>query len=112
MGDIHPETISPILEKSFKLNNLSEALFKVHAIDLPEEKERSAFEKMIATFQSSGLPEVKNVENFTVYSTLFSTIKRLTGEMTASKKRPAAEEANDGLSALRDWVKKWEEVIG
>lgn len=112
MEDIAPETIDGILEKSFKLNNLSESLFKIHALDIPEESERSAFEKTVATFQATGLPEVKNLESFQVYTQLYSQIKRLTGEMTASKKRPAATDAKDGMSELRDWIKKWEEVIG
>lgn len=112
MKDIDPETIDGILEKSFKLNNLSESLLKVHQLDVPEESERSAFEKTVATFQSTGLPEVNNLDTFKIYAQLFSQIKRLTGEMTASKKRPAATDAKDGLSEVRDWVKKWEEVIG
>src|SRR5690606_8035977 len=77
-----------------------------------EESERSAFEKTVAGFQATGLPEVNNLDNFKIYSGLFSQIKRLTGEMTASKKRPAATDAKDGLSEIRDWIKKWEEVIG
>jgi ATP-dependent helicase/nuclease subunit A len=110
--EIHPSTIGKILSQSFELNDLSSALAGIHALDLPVESERSAFEKNVAKFQASGLPVVDSVENFNIYATLFEPIKSLQPERTESKKDPAHTKAHEGLSQLKEWiVKTWKKVI-
>lgn len=111
VNEIHPSSLGKLLAQSFKLNRLEDALAAIHALELDEESKRSAFEKVVATFQASGLPEVDSVEKFRIYCDLFSPIKRLTGEMTAKKKSPASEAAKEGLAALRKWVNEWKDVI-
>lgn len=107
----HPRTLGDLLARSFALNDLETALHKIHSLDLPTESERSPFEALVGTFQSSGLPVVDSVEKLNIYSALFAPVSRLTGQ-TGKKKTPAHEAAKDGLSALRDWVREWSEVIG
>lgn len=111
VSEIHPSSIGKLLSQSFQLNKLEDSLAAIHALDLDEEINRSAFEKVVATFQASGLPVVDNVDKFRIYSDLFAPIKRLTGEMTAKKKSPASTAAKDGLAELKDWVNKWKDVI-
>ncbi len=106
-----PSSLGDLLGKSFLLNKLDEALLAVHHLELDEEKERSAFERLVATFQATGLPSVDSVDKFTIYTEVFSRIGRLDGERTARKKTLASEAAKKGLVALRDWVVKWREVI-
>ncbi len=104
--DAHPENVGKILEKSFKLNNIATALLKIHALDLPIESERSAFEKFAGLLQATGLPEVDHVDKLTIYFQLFDG-KRLNPEKTASKKSPSHDDALLGMQMLRDWVKDW-----
>lgn len=111
LDEIHPSSIGKLLSQSFVLNKLDESLAAIHALELDQESERSAFEKVVATFQASGLPVVENVDNFKIYFDLFAPIKRLDGERTARKKSPASEAAKEGLSNLRDWVVSWKDVI-
>jgi ATP-dependent helicase/nuclease subunit A len=111
MKEIHPSSMGNLLAKSFILNRLEEGLAAVHSLEIDEEPNRSAFEKVVATFQSSGLPVVDSVEKFKIYVSLFEPIKVLRGEMTAKKKSPSAEAAKAGLAALKDWVNKWKEVV-
>lgn len=110
-NEIHPSSIGKLLSKSFHLNELESALAPVHSLELDNEKDRSAFEKVVATFQNSGLPIVDSVDKFTIYSQLFEPIKVLRGE-SGKKKSPQAEAAKDGLANLRDWVNKWKDVVG
>lgn len=109
--DIDPKNLGDLLAKSFQINDLASALHKIGNLDLPVESERSAFEKLVGEFQASGLPEIKSVENFKIYTSLFAPLKRLDGEKTAKKKSPASDAAKEGLSDLRDWIRKWHEVI-
>ena len=111
VDEIHPSSIGKLLSQSFQLNKLEESLAAVHSLDLDEESNRSAFEKVVATFQASGLPVVDSVDKFRIYTELFAPIKRLAGEMTAKKKSPASTAAKDGLADLKDWVNKWKDVI-
>lgn len=111
LSEIDPKNVGKLLQDSFELNDLESSLVAIHALDIPEESERSAFEKVVATFQASGLPVVDSVEKLSIYVNLFAPIKVLQGERTASKKSPASEAAKEGLSALRDWVKKWKDVV-
>lgn len=111
IADIDPKIISDLLRKSFKLNEIEDALAPIHALELDEEKKRSAFEKVIATFQSSGLPKVESLEQFKVYTALFAPITKLPYEATKSKKSPASDAAKKGLEILRDWVVEWDKVI-
>lgn len=107
LEEIDPKNLDKLIEASYKLNDLPSALAAVHAMDLPEEKERGAFEKVVATFQSSGLPEITSVEKFKIYINLFSAVSRLDNR----KKLPGSEAAKDGLAAIRDWLKVWASVI-
>lgn len=107
LEEIDPKNLDKLIEASYKLNDLPSALAAVHAMDLPEEKERGAFEKVVATFQSSGLPEITSVEKFKIYTNLFSAVSRLDNR----KKLPGSEAAKDGLAAIRDWLKVWTGVI-
>lgn len=111
LKEIEPKNIGKLLAQSFTLNSLEDALAAIHGLELSEESDRSAFEKLIAPFQNSGLPVVDSVEKFAIYAQLFEPISRLDGERTAKKKSPASTAAKDGLSDLRDWVKKWSPVI-
>jgi ATP-dependent helicase/nuclease subunit A len=111
LDEIAPASINHLIKESFKLNTLSDALSPIHALEISTESERSAFEKVVANFQNTGLPEVQNVDNFRIYQQLFSTMGRLDGEKTAAKKSEASTAAKDGIASLREWVKKWADVI-
>lgn len=110
LDEARPERLGELLTKSFGINNLQESLHFIHQLDLPSESERSAFEKLVATFQSIGLPEVDSVEKLKIYENLFAAIKVLRGE-SGKKKTPAHESAKIGLTNLRDWVKEWGPVV-
>lgn len=110
LKDIHPSSLGELLHKSFILNEIESALVPVHSLELDNEKDRSAFEKVVATFQNSGLPVVNSVDNFKIYCQLFEPIKVLRGE-SGKKKSPQAEACKDGLAALREWVNKWKDVV-
>ncbi|WP_408098677.1 UvrD-helicase domain-containing protein [Peredibacter sp. HCB2-198] len=107
LEEIHPQNLDKLIEASYKLNDLPSALAAIHAMDLPEEKERGTFEKIVAIFQSSGLPEITSVEKFKIYVELFKNASRLDNR----KKLPGSEAAKDGLAAVRDWLKVWTAVI-
>jgi ATP-dependent helicase/nuclease subunit A len=109
--EIHPDKLSDILKKSFELNDLSSALFKIHALDLPTETERSAFEKNVAKFQASGLPVVVNQHTFEIYRELFAPIKSLQPERTESKKDLAHQNAHEGLKELKAWIVDWKDIL-
>jgi ATP-dependent helicase/nuclease subunit A len=111
LDEIAPSSIHHLLKESFKLNTLGDSLAAIHRLDISEESDRSAFEKVVAQFQNTGLPVVENVENFRIYQQLFSTMGRLDGEKTAKKKSDASTAAKEGIAELRDWVKKWADVI-
>lgn len=110
LKDIHPSSLGQLLHRSFILNEIESALVPVHALELDNEKDRSAFEKVVAAFQNSGLPVVDSVEKLKIYCQLFEPIKVLRGE-SGKKKSPQAEAAKDGLAVLREWVNKWKDVI-
>lgn len=112
VADIHPNTIGKLLSQSFELNDISSALSNILALELPEESERSAFEKNVARFQASGLPEVDSVEKYKIYLELFAPIKSLQPERTESKKDEFHARAHSGLSLLKEWVvKTWSKVL-
>lgn len=111
LSEIHPDKLDKVISQSFILNDMESALAKIHHLDLDQESSRSAFEKVVASFQASGLPVVDSVEKLGVYEKLFEPIKILSGERTASKKSPSSEAAKDGLVALRTWIKNWAPVI-
>jgi ATP-dependent helicase/nuclease subunit A len=110
LDSIRPEAVGPLLKESFLLNDLSSALSSIHQLDLPVESERSSFERLVAQFQSTGLPVVEKVEDFDLYRNLFASIKVLRGE-SGKKKTPDTENALEGMRLLRDWVKSWSDVI-
>jgi len=105
-----PENLGGILENSFKINRLEEQLLQIHSLELPEESERSSFEKIVGIFQQSGLPTVNTLEKLKLYHDLFSTIKVLRGE-SGKKKTIQHDLAKEALVSLRDWLKKWHPVI-
>ncbi|HXH29953.1 MAG TPA: UvrD-helicase domain-containing protein [Bacteriovoracaceae bacterium] len=109
VDEIHPENLGTILKKSFELHALSESLLAVQRLDLPEEKERSPFEKIVGLFQATGLPEVTGVDSLRIYFDLFAQIPVLRPQ-TGKKKTPQHESAIEGLKALRDWVRSWTAV--
>lgn len=108
-SEAHPKNLGSLLARSFDLNDLSSALQKIHQLDLPEDSGRSAFEKFVGEVQSSGLPVVDSVEKLQNYWKFFDG-KTLRGE-AGKKKSPSHDLAKDGLSDLRDWIKKWKDVI-
>jgi ATP-dependent exoDNAse (exonuclease V) beta subunit len=110
LKQLAPENLGKILEHSFHINGLEEQLLQIHSLDLPDENERSAFEKVVGMFQQSGLPIVDTVEKLKCYHDLFSTIKVLRGE-SGKKKSIQHELAKEALVRLRDWLKKWYPVI-
>ncbi len=107
--DVHPDVISNVLKESYVLNNIDDCLFQIQSLDLPVEKERSAFEKFVGLVQETGLPKVDHVDKLEIYYNLFDG-KRLMPERTASKKSPAHDSALEGLQGLRKWTKSWLEV--
>lgn len=109
--ELDPKHLGNILGKSFELNDLSSSLVAIHNLEIPEESERSAFEKIIATFQASGLPVVDSVDKFKIYENLFLPIKVLRGEATAKKKSPVSDAAKEALVVLRNWINQWKDVI-
>lgn len=111
LKEIGPHSIDKLISQSFELNSLSDALNRIHSLEIADESDRSAFEKVVATFQNSGLPIVDSVEKFNIYVELFKPITRLSGELTAKKKSEASTSAKEGIGELRDWIKKWSEVI-
>lgn len=108
---VSPDSLQELLTQSFTLNKLDDSLLAVQSLEIDSPQERSAFEKVVATFQETGLPVVDSVEKFNIYKNLFSLIKKLDGERTAKKKSPASEAAKEGLSQLRDWVNTWRDVL-
>ena len=104
-----PENLGKILDHSFKVNGLEEQLLQIDRLDLPVEQDQSSFEKIVATFQQTGLPIANTIEKLKLYSELFGAIKVLRGE-ASKKKTPQHELAKDALVALREWIKKWEPV--
>lgn len=111
IDEIRPENLGQLLLKSFELNDLQDALGKILSLDLPEEKERSAFEKFVATAQSTGLPVVDSVDKLQIYKMLFDG-KRLDGERSAKNKDNVTHKnALEGLRALREWQKDWVQPI-
>jgi ATP-dependent helicase/nuclease subunit A len=110
VSETHPKKLSPVIKKSFDLNNLSQSLHKIQLLDLPEETSRSTFEKLVATFQNTGLPVVDSVENFAIYATIMETITRLAPE-TGKKKTELHATAKDGIDELRKWIKAWSPLL-
>lgn len=110
-SEIAPDFIPKTLSRSFTLNNLEESLLAIGNLDLDEESGRSAFEKIVAQFQATGLPRVENWKTLKLYSDEFSKLKRLDGERSAAKKTPTSVAAKQGLSDLRDWVRIWDTEI-
>jgi ATP-dependent helicase/nuclease subunit A len=105
--DLSLDEVNLILQKSFNLNNISNAIEAIKALDLPVTKERSAFEKTIGVFQETGLPAISGEVELKMYMDIFLGYKSLQPEKTASKKDVFHDLAHQGLVALRDWVKEW-----
>nr|MBA2404925.1 UvrD-helicase domain-containing protein [Bdellovibrionales bacterium] len=106
LNDSRPEKLAAVIADSYKLNDISSLIAKIHMVDLPSESERSAFEKGLAELQATGLPEVDSVEKLEIYFK-FMAGKRFMPEGTAKKKCEAYEQAHIARKGLRDWVTIW-----
>lgn len=110
--DSAPAKIDEIIHQSFKINDIEASLFALGNLDLPHEKERSAFERLIASFQATGLPIVDSVEKLATYGNIFSPLKRLISETSKDKKElPSHQKASEGLKSLKSWWKDWDESV-
>lgn len=110
LQDSHPDKLPRILEKSFKLRQLDQALLKIHQLDIPSEKP-SAFEKVVEKFQKTGLPEVDSVDKLHNYAAIFAEKSKLSPEMTEAKKDEVHKIAYEGLKALKSWTDDWDDVV-
>lgn len=106
LTDSRPEKLGKVISDSFKLNDLSTQLSKIHRVDLPSESERSAFEKGLAELQATGLTEIDSVEILDIYFKFLSS-KSFQPERTVSKKCEAYEQAHLARKALKEWVTTW-----
>jgi ATP-dependent exoDNAse (exonuclease V) beta subunit len=106
MDDSRPEKLGKVISDSYKLNDLSTLISNIHMVDLPSESERSAFEKGLAEFQATGLPEIHSVETLNTYFQYLSS-KSFQPERTASKKCEAYETAHKSRKELKEWVTQW-----
>jgi len=106
------KSLDDSLEESFLLNNLPQHFENITRLSIPIiEKERSAFEKNVAFFQSTNLPYVSNSTSFKKYLSMFDGIKTLQPERTVAKKDYEHEKAYEGLVALKSWINDWREVV-
>jgi ATP-dependent exoDNAse (exonuclease V) beta subunit len=85
---IQPSSMDKILSNSFDLNGLSRSIDNFKSLNLDDENNHSAFEKIVYIFQKSGPDIVDSLEKFKIYADLFESIKRLDGERTHKKKTP------------------------
>ena len=106
LEDSHPEKLGKVISDSYKLNDISSLIARIHRVDLPEESERSAFEKNLAELQATGLPEIDGVEKMDIYFKYLSS-KSFQPEKTAKKKCEAYDSAHFARKALKDWVTTW-----
>jgi ATP-dependent helicase/nuclease subunit A len=106
LNDSQPEKLGKVISDSYKLNDISSLIGKIHLVDLPSESERSAFEKGLAELQATGLPEIDSVEKLDIYYKYLSS-KSFQPERTAKKKCEAYDQAHDSRKALKEWVTTW-----
>lgn len=110
--DSSPLKLDEILAQSFKLNDIEASLLALSALDLPHEKERSAFERLVASFQATGLPVVDSVEKLAIYGSIFGSLKRLISETSKDKKELSShQKAGQALKDLKSWWKDWDESV-
>jgi ATP-dependent helicase/nuclease subunit A len=108
--DLLPENLGRLVKASFDLNNISFYLGQIFQLDLPEDKDRSPFEKNVGHFQATGLPVVSDVSQLELYASLFEAMGQLRGQ-TGKKRTVAHDAAKEGLSNLREWIKEWLPVV-
>ena len=101
-----PEKLGQVISNSFELNDIGHLLATIHGLDLPEESERSAFERSMAELQATGLPEVHSIEPLQMYFNYLSS-KTFQPERTAAKKSETYTAAHVARKSLKDWVIKW-----
>ena len=106
LADSRPEKLTAVVQNSYKLNDIGTAIATIHALDLPAESERSAFEKGMAELQSTGLPEVDSVEKLAIYYQAMAG-KTFRPEATAKKKCEAYDLAHAARKILKEWVIAW-----
>lgn len=106
LNDSRPEKLGKVVTESYKLNDIGSALAKIHALDLPSESERSAFEKGMAEFQATGLPEVDSVEKLSIYYKYLSS-KTFQPERTAAKKSEVYTNAHEARKTIKEWAVSW-----
>lgn len=105
LSDSRPDKLGAVIADSYKLNDLASHIAAIHKVDLPGDGQ-SAFEKGLAEFQATGLPEIDSVEKLEIYFN-FLTAKTFQPERTASKKCAAYDEAHESRKVLKEWVKVW-----
>jgi ATP-dependent exoDNAse (exonuclease V) beta subunit len=108
---IQPSSMDKILSNSFDLNGLSRSIDNFKSLNLDDENNHSAFEKIVYIFQKSGPDIVDSLEKFKIYADLFESIKRLDGERTHKKKTPESVAAKDALFSLRSWIDEWKDSV-
>ena len=106
LADSRPEKLGKIVSDSYKLNDISSHVAKIHMVDLPAESERSAFEKGLGELQATGLPEVDSVEKLDIYYK-FMAEKTFRPETTVKKKCEAYEQAHLSRQVFKKWVMLW-----
>lgn len=106
LSDSRPEKLNSVIQNSYKLNDIEHAIARIHALDLPAESERSAFEKGMAELQATGMPAVDSVEKLAIYFQFMSG-KTFRPEATKNKKCPAYDDAHAARKVLKDWVTDW-----
>lgn len=106
VSDSHPSQLRIMISQSFQLNDLSSAISLIERLDLPEESERSAFEKGIAELQALGLKEIETSDDLKKFHTFLSS-KSWRPEATAAKKSELYQAAHEARKDLKDWVGKW-----
>ncbi len=102
---LNQKSVGKVLHDSFYLENLDQVLDAVRLVEVPGE-DRSAFEKNIANFQSTGLPVVDSVEALSAYAEVFAGISTLTAPAKA-KKTPITQAAHEGVKLMKEWVRDW-----
>jgi ATP-dependent helicase/nuclease subunit A len=102
----HPDRLGDVLKQSFKLNDFDHSLTSISTLDLPEESERSAFEKGMGELLSIGLSEVHSVELLEKYYHYLSS-KTFQPERTAAKKCAQYTRAHEARADFKKWAVDW-----
>ncbi len=102
----HPQKLGQMIKQSFQLNDFDNQLAAIAMLDLPEDSERSAFEKSMAEIQSLGLSEVNSIEALEKFY-LYLSSKTFQPERTAAKKCVEYTRAHEARALFKKWVLSW-----